>query len=304
VVGLATVGQLPDAKRAALDSFVRRGGGLLIAVGDNVDADRLNRALAGLLPQELRGATSAAPPGSGEVALRIGRVDHEHPALAGISADAKGGGLRQARFHRVFRLSPTAQADRRTLLWYDDGSPALVESRREQGRILLFTSTLDRDWTDLPIRPGYLPLVQQLVRYLSRVSLEESRRSVEVGARETVPLPPTLRQLRLLGPGGGEQSWSRRKLADKRELAIPVEAPGFYQLSASGLDGVMRPLERESFAANVDARESDLRQPTERAKRGADVPVVRAKQRVELWHAVGVVLLLLLLGESFVIRRG
>lgn len=306
VVVLANVGALPQGKRAELDLFVRRGGGLLIAAGDNLDPDRANRELAGLLPQELRGAVTAAVPGSGEVAYSLGRVDGEHPALAGLASEANVGGLRAARFQRVMRLSPTSLGDRRTLLWFDDGSPALVESRRGQGRVMFFTATLDRDWTDLPIRPGYLPLMQQLVRYLGRANLEAPRRTVEVGTREPIPIVPAIRQLRLSGPGGLERSYSQRELAEKSTLEIPVEQPGFYHLAASGQGGAPHALERDSFAANLDPRESDLR------RAGAGAPgsppreplAVRAKQRVELWHGVGVFLLLVLLGESFLVRRG
>jgi hypothetical protein len=303
VVVLANVGSLPPGKQAELARFVRRGGGLLIAVGDNLETDRANRELGELLPQELRGATSAAPPGSGEVAYSIGRVDGEHPALVGLLGEASGGGLRAARFQRVFRLSPTTLGERRTLLSYDDGSPALVEARRGQGRVLLFTSTIDRDWNDLPIRPGYLPLVQQLVRYLGRVSLEAPRHSVEVGSREPIAIVPAMRQLRLSGPGS-ERSYTHRELAEKTTLEIPVEQPGFYNLSASGQGGTLHPLERERFAANVDPKESDLRRSGPGGKSAAPGLAVRAKQRVELWHGVGVLLLLLLLGESFLVRRG
>ena len=205
------------------------------------------------------------------------------------------------------RLSPTAGlGERRTLLWYDDGSPALVEARRAQGRVMFFTSTVDRDWTDLPIRPGYLPLVQQLVRYLGRANLEAPRRTVEVGTREPIPIVPAIRQLRISGPAGIERSYTHRELAEKTTLEIPVEQPGFYHLSASGQGGAAHPLERDSFAANVDARESDLRRagPGAGGQPGRESLAVRAKQRVELWHGVGVLLLLVLLGESFLIRRG
>ena len=303
VVVLCNVASVPDSRRADLETFVERGGGLLVAVGENVDAAALNASLGGLLPQELRTPVTAAPPGTGDSALRIGRVDSEHPIFAPIWSESEGGGLRTARFSRVYRLSPIARRDRRVILWYDDGSPALVESRRGEGRTLLYTSTLDRDWTDLPIRPGFLPLVQQMIRYLGRAPSQAPRRSVEVGGIESVPVPRGVRQVRLAAPGS-ERQWSRADLAEKQSIDISVDLPGFYHLSGGGGDGVLRPLDRESFAASIDPRESDLRKVSKPDGELAAGGAVRAKQRMELWHIVGIALLLLLVGASFLIRKG
>ena len=191
------------------------------------------------------------------------------------------------------------------LLWYDDGSPALVEGRVGEGRTLLFTSTLDRDWNDLAIRPGYLPLVQQMVRYLSRVALYGTSSDVKVGRLKTFQPAKGTRQVHLVLPDGGELNWSARELAGKPRVEIPVERPGFYQLGVAAADGVLHTLERESFMANVDPAESDLRKlgagarPARLQAAGA-----KATRRVELWHGLGALLLLFLVFESFLIRRG
>ena len=304
VVMLCNVGAVPQMRAAELATFVRKGGGLVVALGDSVEADRLNRTLGEMLPQQLRGAVSAGTAGSGGPALSIGRVATGHPIVSAIWSDKTGGGLRSARFRRVFLLRPAARTDRKVLVWYDDGSPALVEARRGEGRVLLFTSSLDRDWNDLAIRPGYLPLVQQMVRYLSRSLPESSRRSIVVGAPARVRHPRGTRQVRLVGPSSRERHWSAAQLAGKSVLEVPVSEPGFYELSVAGADGVLRPLERDSFAANIDARESDPRKRSAAQVAPAKKATALAVQRVELWHALGVALLLLLLLESFLVRRG
>ena len=53
---------------------------------------------------------------------------------------------------------------------FEDGTPALVVSPRGAGKIALWTTTLDCDWNDLALRPGYLPLVQSLMKVLSKRS--------------------------------------------------------------------------------------------------------------------------------------
>lgn len=304
---LCNVGTLPAGVMGALTRFVERGGGLLVAVGGNVEPGRFNATVGRVLGVELRGAMTAAPPGSGAPALRLGRVDSAHPLLAPIWTAARGAGLRSARFRRVYRLKPDTTGKRRTVLWYDDGAPALVETRRGEGRMLLFTSTLDRDWNDLPIRPGYLPLVQQMARYLSRGDIDPPRRAVLVGAEAELPVPRGMTQLRLTHPDGREQLWTRRQLAGKRAVTVRVSLPGLHVLAGAPGAGAaaLQTLERESFVANVDPRESDLRKARLEADggRSAGGEAARARVRVELWHGVGALLLLLLLGEALITRR-
>ena len=306
VVALCNVADLPQKSLAGLRRFVSGGGGLLVSVGDNVEAGRYNAGLSTLLPARLRGALTAAPPGTGAPALHFGRLDAAHPILAPMGADRRGGGLRKARFHRVFRLWPAVGSGKRVVLWYDDGSPALVEVKRGEGRVLLFTSTLDRDWNDLAIRPGYLPFAVQMVRYLSGVPMHAPGRSVEVGRSLTLKLPGRTRKLRLVGPAGLEQQWTSRELSGRSSVEIPVPAAGFYKLSAAGADAVLRALPRESFMANINPAESDLRPARLSGRAGGKSAhaTARATRRVELWHGLGALLLLLLLSEGFLTRRG
>ena len=51
---------------------------------------------------------------------------------------------------------------------FDDGAVAAAERRIGGGRVIVWTSTLDDSWTDLALKPVFLPLVHQLVRYLAQ----------------------------------------------------------------------------------------------------------------------------------------
>ena len=62
-----------------------------------------------------------------------------------------------ARFHLQRRDAVLAR--------FDDGGVALAERRVGQGRVLVFASTFDGYWNDLPVQPVFLPLVQSLVRH-------------------------------------------------------------------------------------------------------------------------------------------
>lgn len=300
-VVLANVARLPAAGVAALLSFVRGGGGLFIALGDNVRASIYNGTLGALLPQPLRGPVAASPVTGVGAVLRLGQVAAEHPLLASLGGSV---GLRQARFSRIYRLRPSTRGGRRIVLHYDDGSPALVEAKLDAGRVLLLTTTIDRDWTDLPIRPGYLPLMQQIVRRLAGAARQRARGALVVGRRWSAKLPKAARALRVVEPGGRELLFQRDTLAGK-PAALAIERPGFYRVQEVGATGEVRALSRESFAANVDAREADLRRgrlPV--ASGGAAAKAATSKRRIELWHGLGLLLLVLLFGEALLTRRG
>ena len=305
VVVLANVRTLSPPVAAALVTFIKKGGGLLVGLGDQVDAAVLNQSLAGLLPQELRGVVSAGAPGEKGASLRLRRLDTMHPVVRSVWTEKTGGGLKSARFQRVFRLRPATRQERRVLAWYDDGSPALLEARRGEGRVMMLTSTLDRDWNDLPIRPGFAPLVQQAVRYLGRTSFGQPRRPVEVGKQVTLRAPAGATQLRMRAPGGRERGWTAEELTSGGgTVQVQVKRPGFHRLSFTGGDGITRPLARESFAANVNPLEADLRHREEvGGHQGPKAPRLLAMRKVELWHGLGVVLLIILLLEAALIRK-
>ena len=45
---------------------------------------------------------------------------------------------------------------------FDGGAPALLERRVGSGRVLLWASTLDLSWSDLPLKPVFLPFVHRV----------------------------------------------------------------------------------------------------------------------------------------------
>jgi hypothetical protein len=52
-----------------------------------------------------------------------------------------------------------------------NGALLLAEKAFGKGRVMVFTSTCDRDWTNFPIRPVFLPWVFRLVAYLAQEPL-------------------------------------------------------------------------------------------------------------------------------------
>jgi hypothetical protein len=319
VIFLCNVKAPPAAQAAALQKFVEQGGGLFISVGENVDSDAYDAAFGDLLPQPLKGARMVAPEkrSEGEGGLenegpaeRLGRLDRRHPMLSVFPSDPVG--LRAARFYRLMLLSPIPDTEhRRALVRYESGAPALVEAEIGAGRVLLYTSTVDRDWTDLPIRPGFLPLMQQAARYLSRAPMREPEPPGLAGRPHQVPVAPDDARIEITTPSGARKLYDRAELAARRELGFPdTLETGIYHVAVAAAGGPLQPRPALDFAVNLDPKESDFTKaqpapaaPARAAGQGGAAGEAPTR-RIELWHAVSVALLLFLVLEGAITRRG
>jgi hypothetical protein len=255
------------AKIGELQRFVERGGGLFVALGDQLDPETYGGELPGLLPVPLhvvKTAVERGAPGAEGRAAHLGEVAWSHPAFAVFTGEAREG-LLGTRFFRYALAKPgdgRRDDGARVLAAFDDGAPALVEGRRGQGRILLFTSSADRDWNDWPIRTSFLPTMQRLAAYLAGGL--ESRRDPPglVGARRTVRLEEGQALAALVAPDGRERragSVAGLELArDGLSATFAPREPGLWQVKVRER-GQERIDPRLSFAVWPDPRESDTR---------------------------------------------
>jgi hypothetical protein len=305
---------------AALVRYVERGGGLFISVGDKVDTDGWNQSMKAVLPQPLGLKRSAAAlPGAraeGETvdlrpAERLAPIDRRHPLLSAFPA--RGDGLSSARFFEYMLLSPLPDAPaRQIVLRYESGAPALVEAEVGRGRVLLLTTTVDREWTDLPIRPGFLPLVQEAARYLAGAPSGEAAAAVTVGQKREIMLEPDDRRLEVVAPSG-ESRWltppahAGDPRARRTLTFADTDEPGFYRVRAARGDGTISERPDAAFVVNLDPRESDpARLPDDKRPDRATAPAAGGpapRRRLELWHALGVVAIALVLFESLLTLR-
>jgi hypothetical protein len=318
-VFLANVNHPPAAAAPALVHYVEAGGGLFISVGDRVDADAWNLSLKTILPQPLGLKRSAAAlPGAraeGETvdlrpAERLAPIDRRHPLLSAFPA--RDDGLSSARFFQYMLLSPLPDAPgRQIVLRYESGAPALVEAEVGRGRVLLLTTTVDRAWTDLPIRPGFLPLVQEAARYLAGAPSGEAAAALAVGGKRELALEPDDRRIEIVPPSG-DSRWltppAHGEARGRRTVTFAeTDEPGFYRVRAARADGTVSERPDAAFVVNLDPRESDpARLADDKRPDRAGAPAAGGavpRRRLELWHALGVAAIALVLLESVLTLR-
>jgi hypothetical protein len=284
VVFLLDVRALGEAKAAELRAFVEQGGGLFVAVGEHVDPEAYARELAGVLPP-LHVAKTAADAQGG--AALFADVDFAHPALAVFTGEAQEG-LLGARTTRYLLVKPDHTRADRVLARYDDGAPALVETRAGRGRAVLFTSTASRAWSDWAIRTSFLPAMQRLAAHLAGSLGEGAPPPSVVGTPRQVEGGEGRAVAALVDPDGREHPAARlaRAAGPGSPLVLTPGRPGLWQVRLdAGVDPAL------AFAAVVDPRESDTRRVAEAeltawfggASHASVAATARAAQPIPLW---------------------
>ncbi len=257
VVVLANVARIDDAAAAALVEHTRAGGGVLMTVGDQVDVEWANRALGELLYAPLRGSKGQALLDDASVAdvLTLTRFRAEHPVLRGLAQGEDLPGLGRVRTHTFMLLEPGGTPNGDVLVRFSNGAPALVERDVGDGRVAVLLTSVDRDWSDLAIRPGFLPLMRQLVLYLGGALDDGAARLVHVGERATVRVPRGADELVVRAPSGRETTLRVEGAATVTYAA--TDEVGRYRVLARADGSEPREVAAERFTVLLDPRESD-----------------------------------------------
>ncbi|MES2507446.1 MAG: BatA domain-containing protein [Verrucomicrobiota bacterium] len=267
IIVLADVDRLPDNRLGELDKFVKAGGGLIVFTGPHCDLNWYNQKFyrngEGLLPAGLKGlqrATSAAP-------ARILQQRLTHPATVYFN-DARGGRLQEAGFQAWMELDTAQDAGAKPLLMLDRGTSLFLEKARERGRVILSATTADAEWSNLPLQPFFVPLMQRLVTYLATQSTVTAWDQVGaplrvVMAKERVGVEYTLRDV-----AGQTQTLKVKAEGDHALLeSPPITSPGIYKLTQGNSTRLL--------AYNLDPAESNL----------APLPQEQVKQLAERYDA-------------------
>ncbi len=270
VAVLANVGD-PSSVAPVLVDFVRGGGALVLAVGDNVSAEVWNPVLGSLLPSRLGRVRDLVALDAGEgVPLALPDADLE---LFEPFVGAGREGFGRVRSRRVFALEPYAESsDVRTLLRYESGVPALVERRIGQGRVYLWTSSVDLGWSNFPLQAIYAPTWQRLVAWLgAELGTSGARVIGTVGEPVEVSVPAGA-EVEVTGPDGGRVEVSRAAGV----VRFTPMLPGAY---AVGRDGEPR---LADVAVNTPLAESDVRPDEPLAEATARIDPDRARRKLAL----------------------
>jgi hypothetical protein len=251
VVALGDLPILEPAMVDALERFVVSGGGLLVGLGPDSDLALINRYWArngeGFLPCPLQRPLSPPKPAL-PAAISLG-----HPVFSGFGSKSDEA-WKAAKVRSYFKLDAAKAkgAELDVLLTMDNGDALLVERRRGLGLVTLMATSLNADWTDLPLQAAFVPLMRGVAGHLG--SFVMPPRNLLPGdpiiyARVKDPSKPMSAE----DPSGKPikltlGSWEGRTAV----LSEPLMEPGVYLLHDPQLPGPIR------YAVSVAPAESAL----------------------------------------------
>ncbi len=262
VIFLCNVAQFTRQEARLLHEYVQGGGGLVIFLGDQVQAENYNETLyreadwpQRLLPGKLEGVQQVQAPSGGFV---LDPLEYRHPILRPFQ-DNEDVGLLSSPIYRYFRLLLPEESTARVALAFAGGDPLIVEERRGWGDVIVVTTSAEpgpsqRPWNLMPMLQNYLPLVRQIAA--TAVSGAAQRRNLQVGQPLELPAAVAMQhrsfQVRL--PSGEELARAVQSRGEKTLWSFDrTWQPGLYEVVVAPDESPWR------FAVNLNAAEGDLR---------------------------------------------
>ena len=246
--------------RALVRAYLDGGGHVGLALGPDVDPG----TRADVTGADLGVVAEPARPAGG---VTLVPSDARHPIFRPFLDQA--GALGDVPVEQYRRL--TDQPVRAVLARYSGGDAALVELAVGQGRLLVFTSDIDNQWSRFPLTAAFVPFAVETVRYLT-----QGRREPAAWVLPDVPPGvPAMPGVATVGDGPG-----------RRLVAVNAD-PRESSPAAIGAEAFTTGIERTARAPRRDESQ--------------DARDVEDRQRWWQWGLV--VMLLALAGEGLVGRR-
>jgi hypothetical protein len=334
VVFLTDVARLSDEQVATLREFVADGGGLVVAPGAAAQPEIYNRLAEGddpLLPATLASQQQEKNDGLGPMNISSDSLDVSWLArFRGENAVD----LLDARFAKWWLLQPRAnrQPDEddastrgtsesvseignpQVVARLDSNEPYLVTQSYGKGSVLQLAAPLNADWSTLPAKNDFVPLLHEMVFYLAS---RTSGRNVAVGTPLLMDLPEgaTAEQYQFVGPDNTEHPAEPAGDAEQPRIRFSgTDLPGTWRAEPKA--GVRA--NADYFVVNFDRRESGLTPlaPPEQTQlaTGERIRFIDSLEAMqselleetapsELWRWMMLLVLAILVGEVLLTRR-
>lgn len=242
IVVLAGVRRLSETQAEALRAFVAAGNGLIVFAGERTDLDWYTAELAtgadALLPVTF--AARQGAPRSGRAldedpAPRLAAQFFEHPSMA-LFNQTSTGRLAEARVFAWHRLEPIEQRTLNRVATLDNGDLLVAEGGYGDGSVMVVGTTAQPAWTDLPMQPSFVPLVQEWVQWMATRGFPP--RNVPLGQPAIVNVS---------GTAAGDWTWTRpdglqvkassRRIGSRQSFVYEqTRLPGVYTLRGPAVE--------------------------------------------------------------------
>ena len=264
-----------DANRAKLlKEFLRTGGGMLILPGSHVSPDDYAaHLLGGADDTAVRFAAATGEVEDESSFMPVAGVNLAHPVLSAF-VDEEVDYFSTVRIYHYFPVElAEPSAPPKALIAADPASrpsvlmrlgnrtPILVETRLGRGKLLVAGFAATPNWSDLPLKPEFVPMLLRAVAYLQRPAQAASPAAVTPGQPASIKLTDrwAASQVQATDPAGKphrvELQRSGRQLVG---AMMQTDRKGYYTFEVlPHTDGAPERVEL-GFAVNLAEEQTDF----------------------------------------------
>lgn len=251
VVILSDYESLPRGDVNRLKEFVRRGGGLMINIGQNSDSAHYTTHFEDLTGVEITSPFPSTFSRSGHYLMSD--FNFEHPILQ-ILKDKIDPQTLNFKTYTLPKSRIKDESEVSLMARYSDGSPAITTAPFGRGRVLYFGCDISPNISDVSEHPFFVPFLVRSCEYLSS---DFSAHAENIFAGDA-PVRILRRGFNIaneyimIGPENSRRTVSMEFRDDTRRLICnPVQRAGLYRI----MNGTA---ESDRFAVNVDSEEGDF----------------------------------------------
>lgn len=232
----------PKKQRETIGDYVNRGGSVILFDHPDVDptlmnSDWGNASQTFLLPAEIGESVGKNSLDSKLLSLEA-RNDNYSPWS--IFGDVSRDLFSDVRVSRYRRLRPRSSDQSSTLISLESGDPLVVMTTQGLQRVVQFAISADGKGSTLPLRPAFVPMMQQMVLDLAR-----SRQQINFLVGENLfletskLLPPNQENTEeasfyVQTPGQNERPLTPKRSENQTVIAISnTSKPGVYRFRSA-----------------------------------------------------------------------
>lgn len=229
---------LQNPQLDALDRYLETGGRILLALGESEPPPRL---------MQMAGIDYRAAPGQRR-AQAAGVLDFDHPTLLAFRG-SRFNDFTGLRFYQSHQLTPLPEGNTSVVAALESrqegqpGDPFILEHKRGDGRLIVWSFLPNLNWTNMPRTPRFVPMLHETVKYMGRFREEEKRFLVG----DDYLFSAGEQQQKLILPNGDEETLD----AGEAPRRLTLSSAGILRLATDGSDS--EPLD----AINLPGGESD-----------------------------------------------
>jgi hypothetical protein len=326
VIVLSDLPELTSNQTSILKMYLHNDGGALIFPGAHTTVSSFNMNIAAALDISTIvsvDSLSVTPQVVG-LSIEFEKVDLRHPLFTGMfekdETKQSPGTLHNQRIlespHVLISLHFIPTPHSKIVIALSNGDPFLIEERVGNGRILMMSVAANTEWSDLPLKGLFVPLVHRSVAYLAQEPTTDP--SLVVGEERTIRIRTSVAPaLTVTKPGGMEVLVNtQQRSTDKSMRFSDTDLYGFYTVKMGNLI-------LDKFAVNIDPDESNTTPSNEKPRekmlmhlgiannvihmvhqpQEAQRIILESRLGVELWKQFLIAALMIAIVEMFVARN-